>query len=200
MASEPQTDELLQSLRVEQQLISAQLQQLNNISNSLTDTSSHATADWLLHLGVYGCYALMVATVIFMFAMGQIYPFNILDTLVSRLKLDDIQLKAIQLSEVGLLLFKLGTYAITACIVVALYFLSKALNTVLQRNATLQNTEAQIKQLIAQFQERNAAIQSLQQNHLTGLYNTSKPIKISFKLDSNHVANPGYDEEPEETE
>jgi hypothetical protein len=54
MASEPQTDELLQSLRVEQQLISAQLQQLNNISNSLTDTSSHATADWLLHLGVYG--------------------------------------------------------------------------------------------------------------------------------------------------
>lgn len=199
MASEPQTDELLQSLRVEQQLLSAQLHQLNNISNSLNESSSRATADWMLHLAVYGCYALIVAIIIFMFAMGQIYPFNILDTIVTKLKLDDIQLKAIQLSEVGLLLFKLATYAIIVSIVVALFFLSKAINLILQRNAILHNTDAQIKQLIEQFQERNVAIQSLQQNHLTGLYNTSKPIKISFKLDSNHVANPGYEEDPDET-
>ncbi len=182
MSSSLQND-LLQEFRAERKMVYDQLDVLDPLGTALRKPAAQRLlSSGLLVVCEILCYLLALSTIAFMVFMNKIYPFYILNDL-----LYNTQAKATIGTE-NVTFLNIGVYSIAGVVALLLFIIARMSRKIRLKNRILHQAGKDIKLVVAQYLQRKAAIDAIDQRHFLELPASSYTDSVTV----NDIPNPGY--------
>ncbi len=186
-------EDLISEFREERDMVYEQMELLDPLGTSLRKPAAQRLLNnTILVIVEYGCYALFLGGLYFMFKASDVYPFSVLSSiyhtsvLPAGLKVPDVNN------------FVWASYGIIFLFVALLLVIGRMARVIRLKNTILHQAGKDIKTILGQHLERKAAIDAIQQRHYFDIPGITIPLSTKVKV--HEVLNPGYDSDEEEEE
>jgi hypothetical protein len=185
MALSSLRDDLLVEFREEKAMVHEQVRLLDPLATALRKPAARRIVNKMLLVVVeIFCYLLCIGALASIFLINNIEPFSFLmQTLGSGA--NAIAKGVFNISYIQMVLY--SALAVTA---IFSYATGRMAGRIRQKNNILQLANKNIKVIMEQQLRRKAAIEAIEQRHLTGLPDGNESI---FRVPVNDVPNPGYE-------
>ena len=188
-------DDLLQEFGEERIMISEQMELLDPLGTSLRKPAAQRLlSSTTLFLTEFLCYTLFIGGIAAMIMMPNLYIVKLLNNINSKPDLyhDTLDVEMVKTSI-------LASYGIIAISSIFILIIGRMARTIRHKNDILYQAGKDIKIILGQHLERQAAIDTIEQRHLLNFSGIAMPLKNKpMKVNVNDISNPGFEEEDED--
>jgi hypothetical protein len=176
-------DDLLQEYRAERKMVYSQLEVLDPLATSLRKPAAQRLiSNGALVICELLCYLLALTAIAFMVFMNKIYPFYMLNDLLYNAQ----SRAAFGLTDITYL--NVAVYSLVTVIAILLIIVGRIVRRIRLKNNILQMAGTDIKLVVAQYLQRKAAIDAIDQRHFMELPQGNYADSVSV----NDIPNAGY--------
>jgi len=173
-------DDLFQDFQEQRRFIYEQVKMFVPVAESLSRPAAARILNKMTLIIVeFLCYFLCIASIVLIFLMDKLPPFNIIATIMY-----DAHLR-IGVGEQNIFFLKIALMALFGLLAILFYLLGAYSRNMRLKNAILHLASKDIKKLVGQLLTRKAAIESIEQRHFEELPMPEPKV--------NSIPNPGFD-------
>ncbi len=186
-------EDLMQEFRAERDMVNEQMEMLDPLGTSLRrPAAQRLLSNTTLILTEFGCYGLFIAGIAFLIMANGLYPFSVMNTIYHSPEITT------KIGGPNINNFILAGYGIIALGTVFILIIGRMAGVIRRKNEILHVAGKDIKIILGQHLERQAAIEAIAQRHHFDISGISIPAKAKPRV--TEVMNPGYESDDEEDE
>ena len=183
------SDDLLVEFCAERQMIYEQVEMLVPLGVAMRlPAAQNLVNRTLLLLLEIACYLISAGGVVLIFKLSTLYPFDLLNNIYANAKL----VKTI--GNDNLNYFVAAIYGLAIIAAIAFFIIGRLLSEIRQKNNILRLAAKDIKMMVGQQLERQAAIQTIEEKHMLDRSGVTFQANGSSKRRDkvNDIENPGF--------